>query len=101
MRAVVITHAGGPDALAIRDVPRPQPGPGEVLVQVHSSALNRADVLQREGRYPPPPGSPADIPGLEFAGRVVELGSGATRWSLGTRVFGIIGGGAHAEYVVA
>lgn len=100
MRAVVITHAGGPDALGVRDVPRPQAGPGEVVVQVRSSALNRADVLQREGRYPPPPGAPADIPGLEFAGTVTELGSGATRWPVGARVFGIVGGGAHAEFLV-
>jgi NADPH:quinone reductase len=100
MRAVVITHAGGPEALALRDVERPAPGPGEMLVRVQATALNRADILQREGRYPPPPGAPADIPGLEFAGEVVELGSGATRWPMGARVFGITGGGAHAEYLV-
>ena len=101
MRAVVITHAGGPESLAIREGEIPDPAPGEVLVRVHATALNRADILQREGRYPPPPGVPADIPGLEFAGDVVERGSGATRWPLGARVFGIIGGGAHAEFVVA
>lgn len=100
MRAVVITHAGGPEALALRDVATPAPGPGEMLVRVQATALNRADILQREGRYPPPPGAPADIPGLEFAGDVVDLGSGATRWPLGARVFGITGGGAHAQYLV-
>lgn len=100
MRAVVITQAGGPDVLAVRDVPKPVPGPGEVLVRVHTSALNRADVLQREGRYPPPPGAPVDIPGLEIAGTVVDQGSGATRWPVGARVFGIVGGGAHAEFIV-
>ncbi|HET9425776.1 MAG TPA: NAD(P)H-quinone oxidoreductase [Gemmatimonadaceae bacterium] len=99
MRAVVITHAGGPEALEIRDVPRPEPGPGEVLVRVRATALNRADVLQREGRYPAPAGAPPDIPGLELAGEVVANGSGATRWPSGARVFGIVGGGAHAEYV--
>jgi putative PIG3 family NAD(P)H quinone oxidoreductase len=99
MRAVVITQAGGPEYLAIRGLPTPEPGPGEVLVRVHATALNRADILQREGRYPPPPGAP-DIPGLEFAGEVVGAGSGATRWKIGARVFGIVGGGAHAEYLV-
>lgn len=69
-------------------------------MRVRASALNRADVLQREGRYPAPPGAPPDIPGLEFAGEVIERGSGATRWPVGARVFGIVGGGAHAERVV-
>ena len=101
MRAVVITQAGGPEYLAIRQTEEPRAGPGEVLVRVYATALNRADILQREGRYPPPPGAPADIPGLEFAGEVVEQGSGATRWPIGARVFGIIGGGANAELVVA
>jgi NADPH2:quinone reductase len=100
MRGVIITHAGGPDVLAVRDVDLPQPGPGEILVRVHATALNRADVLQREGRYPPPAGAPPDIPGLEFAGEVMERGSGATRWSIGERVFGIVAGGAHAECLV-
>ena len=99
MRAVVITHAGGPENLVVRDIAKPDAGPGEVLVRVHATALNRADVLQREGRYPPPPGAP-DTPGLEFAGEVAECGSGATRWPIGARVFGIVGGGAHAEFVV-
>jgi NADPH2:quinone reductase len=101
MRAVVITHAGGPDSLAIRQREAPLPGPGEVVVRVHASALNRADVFQREGRYPPPAGVSPDIPGLEFAGEVTDRGSGATRWPVGGRVFGIIGGGAHADFVVA
>src|SRR5688500_8934417 len=100
MRAVVITHAGGPEALAIRDVELPQPGPGEILVRVRATALNRADVLQREGRYPAPPGAPPDIPGLEFAGEVAANGSGATRWPVGARVFGIVGGGSYAEHLV-
>lgn len=100
MRAVIMTQAGGPEFLEVRDVPRPEPGPGEVLVRVRATALNRADVLQREGRYPPPAGAPPDIPGLEIAGEVAGHGSGATRWPSGARVFGIVGGGAHAEYVV-
>ena len=101
MRGVVITQAGGPEFLALRDMDRPRPGPGEVLVRVQASGLNRADILQREGRYPPPPGAPPDVPGIEFAGEVVEQGSGATRWPVGARVFGIAGGGAHAEFIVA
>src|SRR4051812_41553511 len=95
MRAVVITEPGGPGVLAIRDVPRPIPGPGEVLVRVRGSALNRADLLQRRGQYPAPPGSPAEIPGIEITGEVVSRGASAGRWSEGARVFGIVGGGAH------
>ncbi|MCI0353900.1 MAG: NAD(P)H-quinone oxidoreductase [Acidobacteria bacterium] len=101
MRAVVITRPGGPEVLEVRDAPAPQPAAGEVLVRVMASALNRADVLQREGRYPAPPGAPADIPGIEFAGEVAALGQQTTSWHLGQRVFGITGGGGHAEYLVA
>ena len=96
MIAAIITRPGGPDVLELRDVPRPTPGTSEVLVRVRASALNRADLLQREGRYPAPPGSPADIPGIEFAGEIAEVGAGVERWRGGERVFGIVGGGAHA-----
>ena len=99
MKAVVITRFGGPEVLEIQDVPTPQPGPDEVLVHVRSTALNRADLLQRQGRYAPPPGAAQNIPGLEFAGEVAELGTNAQRWHKGDRVMGIIGGGAHAEFV--
>lgn len=101
MKAVVITRPGGPEVLELRDVDRPEPGTGEVLVRVHATALNRADLMQREGRYPPPPGAPADIPGLEFAGEVAALGPGAREWHEGDPVFGITGGGAYADYLVA
>lgn len=101
MRAVVITRPGGPEVLAIREVSRPEPGPEEILVRVRATALNRADLMQREGRYPPPPGFPADIPGLEFAGEVVAFGDRARAWKEGDRVFGITGGGSCAEYLVA
>src|SRR5512147_852139 len=101
MRAIVIARPGGPEVLELREVPRPVPGAGEVLVRVHATALNRADVLQRQGRYPAPPGSPSHIPGLELAGEVAELGPGAREWDLGDRVFGITGGGGYAEYLVA
>lgn len=99
MKAVVITRFGGPDVLEIQDVPKPQPGPDEVLVRVRATALNRADLLQRLGRYAAPPGTPQNIPGLEFAGEVAE--SHTQRWHKGDRVMGIIGGGAHAEFVTA
>lgn len=100
MRASVITQPGGPEVLAIQSRPVPTPGPGEVLVRVRSSALNRADVLQRAGRYPAPSGVPADVPGLEFAGEIVLNGPDATLWPVGARVCGLVGGGAHAEYLV-
>lgn len=99
MRAVVITRPGDPDVLEIREVDRPVPGPEEVLVRVGCSGVNRADLLQREGRYPAPPGWPADIPGLEFAGVVAEVGERCSRRSVGDRVMGIVGGGGYAELV--
>ena len=100
MKAVWISRPGGPEVLEIREVPRPEAIADQVLVQVRASALNRADLLQRQGRYPAPPGFPQDIPGLEFAGEVAEVGPQVTMWKPGQRVFGLIGGGAQAEYVV-
>lgn len=99
MKAVVINRFGGPEVLEIEEVPKPQPGPEEILVHVRSTALNRADLLQRQGRYAAPPGVAQNIPGLEFAGEVAALGTNAQRWQVGDRVMGIIGGGAHAEFV--
>jgi putative PIG3 family NAD(P)H quinone oxidoreductase len=101
MRACVIPQFGSADVLEIRDVPVPAPAPHEVLVRVRATALNRADILQRMGRYPPPADAPQDIPGIEFAGEVAEMGESVSRWQRGDRVFAIVGGGAHAEYVVA
>lgn len=100
MRAVVITKPGGPEVLELRDVPKPSPSYGQVLVRVRATALNRADVLQRQGRYPAPADSPADVPGMELAGEIAEIGEGVSRWRVGQRVFGIVGGGAYAEFVV-
>ena len=100
MRAIVIARPGGPDVLVLRDVPRPAPGYGQVLVRVHATAVNRADILQREGHYPAPADAPADIPGLEFAGEIAALGDGVRDWRIGQRVFGLAGGGAYAEYLV-
>jgi putative PIG3 family NAD(P)H quinone oxidoreductase len=99
MKAIVISRPGGPDVLEAREIDRPEPGSGEVLVRLRATALNRADLMQREGRYPAPPGAPADIPGLEFAGEVAALGPGAREWNEGDPVFGITGGGTYAEYV--
>ena len=101
MRAIVIPRPGGPEVLEVREVPRPEPGPGEMTVRVRAAGLNRADVLQRKGHYPAPPGVPADIPGLEYAGEVAALGEGATRWRSGDRVMGLVAGGACAEFLVA
>ena len=101
MKAVVIPRFGGPEVLEIREVPKSRPGPEEVLVQVRSTALNRADLLQRLGRYAAPPGATQNIPGLEFAGEIAELGTNAHRWHEGDRVMGIVAGGAHAEFVTA
>lgn len=100
MRAAVITRPGGPEVLEIRDVPVPAPASGELLVRVITSSLNRADLLQRNGQYAAPAGSPADIPGIEFAGEVVAVGDGVDASQVGRRVFGIVGGGAHAEFIV-
>lgn len=100
MRAVVIDRPGGPEVLQIRERPVPEPGPGEVKVRVHAAGINRADVLQRKGAYPAPPDVPADIPGLEFAGEVAEIGSAVAGWQKGDRVFGLAGGGTYAEYIV-
>lgn len=85
--------------LEIRDVPEPQVPARHVLVRVRAAGLNRADLMQRAGKYPPPADVPKEIPGMEFAGEVVRSGEGASRWREGDRVFAIIGGGAQAEYV--
>jgi putative PIG3 family NAD(P)H quinone oxidoreductase len=100
MRAIVIREPGGPEVLELRDVPMPEPSRGEVRVRVRATAVNRADLLQRMGVYPAPPGSPADIPGLEIAGEVDAVGEGATELAVGDRVMGLVGGGGYAEQVV-
>jgi NADPH2:quinone reductase len=101
MRAAFIARFGDPDGLEVREVPEPALPARHVLVRVRAAALNRADLLQRMGKYPPPPDAPKEIPGLEFAGEVVRSGEGASRWRDGDRVFAIVSGGAQAEYVSA
>ncbi|MFJ9039721.1 NAD(P)H-quinone oxidoreductase [Streptomyces sp. NPDC102406] len=98
MYAITIPEPGGPEALVWAEVPDPVPGEGEVLVEVVSSAVNRADLLQRQGFYSPPPGS-SPYPGLECAGRIVEVGPGVAGWSVGDEVCALLVGGGYAEKV--
>jgi putative PIG3 family NAD(P)H quinone oxidoreductase len=98
MRAVVVTEPGGPEVLAWRDVPDVRPNPGEVLVDVAASAVNRADLLQRQGHYDPPPGAPPYL-GLECSGRVAAVGEGVGGWAVGTAVCALLAGGGYAEQV--
>jgi putative PIG3 family NAD(P)H quinone oxidoreductase len=99
MKAVIITRPGGPEVLEIQERPKPEPGVGQIRVRVHASALNRADLMQRQGNYPVPPGVSAEISGMEYAGEVDALGPAATLWKIGDRVMGIIAGAGHAEYL--
>lgn len=99
MRAV-ISQGKGPAEVRVAEVASPAPGPDEIVVAVKASALNRADLLQTLGLYPPPAGVPAEIPGMEYAGEVKAIGSRVTRWKLGDRVLGLVGGGAFAEELV-
>ena len=98
MYAVTVTEPGGPEVLEWSKVPDPRPGPGEVLIQVHASGVNRADLLQRSGRYPPPPGAPP-YPGLECSGVVVEVGPEVTGVAAGDPVCALLAGGGYAERV--
>lgn len=100
MRAICIREPGGVDVLEMRELAEPEPGPGEIRVAVRATGLNRADLLQRRGLYPPPPGEREDVPGLEFAGAVEALGPRATRFAVGDRVMGLVASGAYAEKVV-
>jgi putative PIG3 family NAD(P)H quinone oxidoreductase len=100
MKAVVFGGKGGPELVEVREVPDPTPQRGEVLVRVRAAAMNRADLLQRRGLYPPPPGTREDIPGLELAGEVVRAGEGVAGWRPGDRVMAIASGEAQAELAV-
>jgi putative PIG3 family NAD(P)H quinone oxidoreductase len=101
MKAVVFAGKGGPEIVGWGEVPTPRPARGEVLVRVRGAAMNRADLLQRRGLYPPPPGFREDVPGLELAGEVAEVGEGVVAWKAGDRVMAIAAGEAQAEYAVA
>jgi NADPH2:quinone reductase len=100
MTAIGIKTPGGPEALVPEERPVPTPGEGEILVKVAAAGVNRPDVMQRKGLYPPPPGA-SDIPGLEIAGEIVALGAGVKRWKAGDRVMALVSGGGYAEYCVA
>src|SRR5881227_1903400 len=101
MRAAIITRPGGPEVLEIQIVETPEPQGDYVRVRVRASGINRADLLQRAGAYPAPPGSPTQIPGLEFAGIVDAIGPQVCMWKPGQRVMGLAGGGAQAEYILS
>ncbi len=98
MRAITITTPGGPEVLQVTDVPDPAPAAGEVLIAVTASGVNRADLLQRQGFYPPPPGA-SPYPGLECSGRIAALGPGVTGWMVGDEVCALLAGGGYAERV--
>src|SRR5215210_6018288 len=98
MKAITMSGSGGPDVLTWTDVPDPEPGTGEVLVEVVATAVNRADLLQREGHYTPPPGA-SPYPGLECSGRIIELGPDVEGWAVGDEVCALLSGGGYAEKV--
>jgi NADPH:quinone reductase len=100
MTVVGISKPGGPEVLIPETRPVPAPGPGEILIKVAAAGVNRPDVAQRSGSYPPPPGA-SDLPGLEVAGEVVALGTGATRHKLGDKVMSLVAGGGYAQYCIA
>ncbi|GAA1950276.1 NAD(P)H-quinone oxidoreductase [Nocardioides panacihumi] len=98
MRAIVTAEPGGPEVLTVADLPDPVPGPGEVLITVAAAGLNRADLLQRQGFYPPPPGA-SDIIGMECSGTIAALGDGVSGWAVGDEVCALLAGGGYAEKV--
>src|SRR5258707_13439 len=100
MTVVGISKPGGPEVLLPETRAVPVPGPNEILIKVHAAGVNRPDVSQRSGSYPPPPGA-SDLPGLEVSGEVAALGGGATKHKLGDRVMSLVAGGGYAQYCIA
>src|SRR6188472_3167655 len=100
LKAIVFAGSGGNEVVRLEERPDPAPGAEDVVVRVRYAGLNPADIAQREGRYPAPPGSPQDVPGLEVAGTVESCGERVTAWRPGDRVFGLVGGGGLAERVL-
>ncbi|MHA1527730.1 MAG: NAD(P)H-quinone oxidoreductase [Alphaproteobacteria bacterium] len=98
MTVIEISESGGPEVLVPAKRPAPEPGPGQVLIRIASAGVNGPDIMQRQGRYAPPPGA-SDLPGLEVAGEVAALGAGVSRWAVGDRVCALTKGGGYAEYV--
>ncbi|WP_353717330.1 NAD(P)H-quinone oxidoreductase [Dyadobacter sp. 676] len=101
MKAIVIAHPGAPEVLQPQEREIPQPTSSEVLIRIYAAGINRPDVFQRKGNYPPPPGAPQDIPGLEVAGIIEKVGADAARWKPGDRVCALLVGGGYAEYALA
>ena len=100
MKAILVSESGGADVLRVGEAERPSPGAGQVLVRVAATSVNRPDIVQREGNYPPPEGD-SEILGLEVAGTIEEIGRQVSGWSVGDRVMTLVGGGGYAEYAVA
>ena len=100
MKAIVIDKPGNPEVLQLREKSKPEPAAQEVLVKVAAAGINRPDVAQRKGHYPPPPGASPDIPGLEIAGTIVAVGASVSRWRIGDKVCALVTGGGYAEYCV-
>jgi len=98
-RAVIADGAGGPEVLRVTEIPRPEPCPGQLLIEVHAAGINRPDVMQRQGNYPPPPGA-TDVFGLELAGAVAALGEGVEGFAIGDRVMGLVHSGAYADWAL-
>lgn len=98
MRAITISEPGGPEVLTWSEAPEPTPGPGEVLIEVVATAVNRADIMQRQGHYPPPSGA-SPVPGLECSGRIAAVGEDVAEWSVGDEVCALLSGGGYAERV--
>ncbi len=101
MQAIIITKPGAPDVLQLQERPTPQPGDNEVLIKVKAAGINRPDIAQRKGHYPPPPTAPQDIPGLEVAGVVEACGAGVKRWKEGDEVCALLAGGGYATMAIA
>jgi NADPH:quinone reductase len=101
MKAVVVTKPGGPEVLSLQERPQPSPGADEVLIKVFAAGINRPDIFQRKGNYPPPPGAAPDIPGLEVAGLIEGTGDQVTKWKVGDKVCALLSGGGYAEYCIA
>ena len=99
MKAIVITKAGKPEVLQLQDRPIPEPAKNEVLIKIKAAGVNRPDIAQRKGQYPPPPGAPVDIPGLEVAGSIEECGTAISRWKKGDKVCALLAGGGYADFV--
>jgi NADPH:quinone reductase-like Zn-dependent oxidoreductase len=100
MKAITLRDFGGPEMMRYSDIDTPTPGAGQLLIRVHATSVNRPDVIQRQGNYPPPPGD-SEILGLEVAGIVEAIGTGVTRFNPGDRVVALVGGGGYAEYTLA